>query len=82
MAVAVLTLPRLAQISATVLSIPVVMCSSCAMCEVKRWRWGMYAAKSRSLIVKKPWGFSSVRMLACMAVLSVSRHVCHSPDGL
>ena len=52
MAVAVLTLPRQAQISAAVLSTPVAMCSSGAMREAKRWRWAMYAASSRLLMVK------------------------------
>ena len=42
----------------------------------------MYDASSKSLMVKNPWGFSSVRMLACMAVLNFSRHMCHSPEGL
>ena len=42
----------------------------------------MYAASSKSLMVENPWGFSLVRMLACMAVLNVSRHTCHSPEGL
>ena len=37
-AVAVLTLPRRAQISAVVLSTPVAMCSSGAMRGAKRWR--------------------------------------------
>ena len=42
----------------------------------------MYDASSRSLMVKKPWGFSSVRMLARIVVLNVNRHTCHSLDGL
>ena len=42
----------------------------------------MYAASYKSLMVRKPWGFSSVIMLACMAVLNVNRHMCHSPEGL
>ena len=42
----------------------------------------MYAASSRSLIVKKPWGLSSVRMLARMAVLNDSCHTYHPPKGL
>ena len=42
----------------------------------------MYAASSRSLMVKNTWVLSSVRMLACKAVLNVSRHTCHSPDGI
>ena len=82
MALAVLTLPRRAQLSAAVFSTPVAMCSSGAMRGTKRWRWEMYAASSKSLMVKNPWGFSSLRMLACMAVLNVSYHTCHSPEGL
>ena len=82
MAVAVLTLPRWAQLSAAVLSTPVAMCSSCAMRGAKMWRWVMYAASSKSFMVKNPWGFSLVRMLSCMAVLNVSRHTCHSPEGV
>ena len=42
----------------------------------------MYAASSKSLMVKNPWGFSSLRILACMAVLNFSRHTCHFPEGL
>ena len=42
----------------------------------------MYAARSKSLMVKNPWGLSSVRMWVCMEVLNVSRHTCHSPEGL
>ena len=42
----------------------------------------MYAASSKSLMVKNPWGFSLVRMLACMAVLNVSRLTCHSHEQL
>ena len=42
----------------------------------------MYAARSKSLMVKNPCGFSSVRIWACMAVPNVSRHMCHSPEGL
>ena len=42
----------------------------------------MYATSFRLLIVKKPWGFSSIIMLARMAVLNVSCHTCHSPKGL
>ena len=82
MVVAVLTLTRRAQISAAVLSTPVDMCSSGAMRGAKIWRWAMYAANFRSFMVKKPWGFLSARMLNRMAVLNVSRHTCHSPDGL
>ena len=33
-------------------------------------------------MVKVSFGFLLVRMWACMAVLNVSRHMCHSPDGL
>ena len=82
MAVAVLMLTRQAQFYAAVLLAPIAMCSSGAMCGAKRWRWVMYAASYRLLMVKNPWGFSSVRMLACMAVLNVSLHMCHSLDGL
>ena len=42
----------------------------------------MYAASSKLLMVKNPWGFSSERILDFMAVLNVSRHTCHSPEGL
>ena len=42
----------------------------------------MYAASSRSLMVNIPFGFLSVRMWDRMAVLNVSRHTCHSPDGI
>ena len=82
MAVAVLTLPQRAQISAAVLSTNVAMCSSGSMRGAKRWRWVMYAASSKSLMVKIPWGFSLVRILDCMVVLNVRRHMCHSPEGL
>ena len=58
------------------------MCSSGTMRGAKRSMWAMYAASSRSFMVKNPWGFSLVIMLARMAVLNVSRHTCHSPDGL
>ena len=82
MVVAVLTLPRWSQISAEVLSTPIDMYWSGAMRGSKMWRWAMYVAGSRSLMVKNPWGFFSVRMLAGMAVLNVSLHTCNSPDGL
>ena len=82
MAVAVLTLPRWAQVSVAVLSTPVEICSSGAMRGAKRGRWAIYAASSRSLMVRKPLGFTSVRMWARMAVLNVSRHTCQSPFGL
>ena len=82
MAVAVLTLPRRAQLSAAVLSTPVEMCSSGAMRGANMCRWAMYAASSRSLMVRNPLGFSSVRMWARMAVLNVSRHMCQSLFGL
>ena len=82
MAVAVLTLPRRSQLSASVLSTSVEMCSSGTMRGANRCRWAIYAARSRSLMVRNPLGFSSVRMLARMAVLTVSRYVCQSPDGL
>ena len=76
MVVAVLTLPLRAQLSATVLSTPVEMCLSGAMRGASRCRWAMYAASSRLLMVRNPVGFLSVRMLAHMAVLKVSRHTC------
>ena len=82
MAVAVLTLPWRAQLYATVLSTPVEMCSSGAMRGANKFRWAMYAASSRSLMVRTQLGFSSVRMWARMAVLNVSRHTCQSPCGL
>ena len=82
MAVAVLTLSRRAQLSAEVLSTPVEMCSSRAMCGANICRWAMYAAILRSLMVKNPLGFSSVRMWDRMVVLNVSRHTCQSLDGL
>ena len=82
MAVAVLMLPRRAQISAAVLSAPVEICLIGAMRGANRCRWEMYAARSRSLMVRNPVGFVSVRMLARMAVLNVSRHTCQSPFGL
>ena len=56
MAVAVLTLPRRAQLSAAVLSYPVEMCSSGAMRGANRCRWEMYATSSRSLMVRNPAG--------------------------
>ena len=56
MVVAVLTLPHQAQLSAAVLLTPVAMCSSGAMRAVKMWRWAMYAANSRLLMVKNPLG--------------------------
>ena len=82
MAVAVLTLPRWAQLSVAVLSTSVAMWPSGAMCGSKMWRWAMYAASSRSLMVKNPLGFLSARMWDRMAVPNVSRYMCHSPDGL
>ena len=82
MAVAVLTLPQRAQLSAAVLSTPVEMFSSGAMRGAKRWRWAMYADRSRSFVVRNPFGFSSVRMLDRIVVLNVSRHTCQSTDGL
>ena len=82
MAVAVLTLPRQAQISAAVLSTPIAMCSSGYMHGANMWRWAMYAASSRSLMVNITFGFLSVRMWARMAVQNVILHICHSPDGL
>ena len=77
MAVEVLTLPRRAHILVAVLLTPVSMFSSGAMRGAKRWWWAMYAASSRSLMVKNPWGFLSVRMLARMEVLNVSRNTRH-----
>ena len=82
MLVAVLTLPRRAQISAAVLLTSVAMCSSGSMSGAKMWRWAMYAASSRLLMVKNYLVFLSVRMWSCMAVLNVSRHTCHSLNGL
>ena len=82
MAVAVLTLPRRAQLSVAVLSTPVEMCSSDAMRGANKCRWEMYAASSRSLVVRNPLGFSSVRMWARMGVINVSRHACQSPFRL
>ena len=82
MAVAMLTLPRRALLSAAVFYTPVVMCLSGFMLGAKRWRCAMYSASSRSLIVRNPLGFSSMRMLGYMVVLNVSRHTCHSPNGL
>ena len=82
MAVAVLTLPRQAQLSAAVFSTSVEMCSSGDMRVANRCRLVMYATSSRSLMVRNPLGFSSMRMWAHMAVLNVSRHTCQSPDGL
>ena len=79
MVVAVLTLSRRSQIYAAKFPTPVAVCYIGAMHGAKRWRWEMYAASSRSLMVKNPRGFSPVRMLARMAVLDVSRHMCHSP---
>ena len=67
MEVAVLTLTRRAQIYAAVLSTPVEMCSSGAMRGANRCRWEMHAASLRSLMVRNPLGFSSVRMWARMA---------------
>ena len=82
MAVTVPTLPQRAQISAEVLSTPVEMYSSGAMRGANRCRWAMYAARSRSLMVRNPVGFVSVRMWVRMAVLNISHHTCHSPFGL
>ena len=82
MAVAVLTLLRRAQLYAAVLSTPVEMCLSGAMRGANRCRWVIYAASSRSLMVRNPAGFLSVIMLAHMAVLNVSHHTCQSLFGL
>ena len=51
MVVAVLMLPHRAHLSAAVFSTPVAMCSRGAMRGAKRWRWPMYAANARSLMV-------------------------------
>ena len=82
MEVDVPTLPQRDQISVAVFSTPVVMCLSGFMCGENRWRCAMYATSSRLLIVRNPLGFLSMRMLAYMGVLKVSRHTCHSPDRL
>ena len=82
MAVAVLTLPRRAQLYAAVFFTPVEICSSGAMRGANRCRCAMYAASSRSLMVRNPSGFLSVRMLARMAVLNVRCHMCQSLFGL
>ena len=82
MAVAVLTLPRRAQLSVAVFSTPVEICLSGAMRGANRCRSAMYAASSRSLMVRNSVGFVSVRMLARTAVLNVSHHTCQSPFGL
>ena len=82
MAVAVLTLPRRAQLFVAVLYTPVDMCSSGSMRGSNMCRWAMYAASSRSLMVRNLLGCSSVRMWARMAVLNVSRHTCQSSCGL
>ena len=42
----------------------------------------MYAANPRSLMIKNPWIFSLVRMLARIAMLNVIHHTCQSPEGL
>ena len=78
----VLTLPHRAQLSAAVLSNPAAICSRGAIREAKMWRWAMYAARSRSLMVNVPFGFLLVRMWDRMAVLNISRHTCHSLDRL
>ena len=82
MAVAVLMLPRRSHLYTDVLFTHVEMCSSGAMRGANRCRWAMYAASLRSLMVRNPVGFTSVRMWARMAVLNVSRHTCQSPFGL
>ena len=82
MEVAVLTLPRRAQLYGAVLSTPVEICLSGAMRGANKCRWVVYAASSMLLIVRNPLGFSSVRMWYCMAVLNVSCHACQSPFGL
>ena len=82
MEVAVLTLPRLSQISAAMLSTPVAMCAKGVMHGPKRWRWAIYAVSSRSLIVKYNWGLSSIRMLDRMEVMNVICHTYHSPEEL
>ena len=58
MAVSLLTVKCWSQISTAVLSTPISMCYSGAMRGEKILRWAMYAASSRSLMVKNPWGFS------------------------
>ena len=57
MAEAVLTLPHWDQLSAAVLSTPVSICSNGVMRGAKMWRWEMYAARSRSLMVKTLGGY-------------------------
>ena len=82
MAVAVLMLPRWDQISAAVLSTPQEMCSSGAMRGANMCRWAMYATSLRSLMVRNPVGFASMRMWERMVMLNVSQHMCQSPFGL
>ena len=82
MALVVLTLPRRAQIYATILLTPVDMCLRGSMWGVKMCRWDMYGVSYRSLIVKNNWGVSSVIMFSRMAVPNASRHTCHSPEWM
>ena len=82
MVVVVLTLPHWDQISADVLSTTAAMWSSGAIRGEKMWRWEMYAASSRSLMVNITFGLFSVRMWSRMAVMNISRNTCHYPDGL
>ena len=82
MAVTMLTLPRRSHLSADVLLTHVAMCSSGHMRGAKNWTWEIYAARSKSLMVDIHLGFLSVSMWARMVVLNVSRHTCHSHDGL
>ena len=42
----------------------------------------MYAASSKSLMVKNPWECSSVRIWVCIGVMNVSLHTCQSPEGV
>ena len=80
--VALPALPHMAQISKAVLSTTIEMWYRGSMHGAKRRRWEMYAASYRSLIVKKPWGLSSMIMLARMAVINVIPHTCNIPKGI
>ena len=70
-ALMVVTLLRLDHLYAAVLSTPVGMCSSGDMRGAKSWRWVMYAASSRFLIIK-----DSLGVLTCENVVSYGSAKC------
>ena len=61
MALSNMTLTLFYHPSADVMSTLVDICSKGFIGVSNIWRWGTYAARLRSLMVRSPWGFSSIR---------------------